>query len=74
MKIDAVENKNLLTWLLDHTDPDHMLIRIGAGKVLSITPQIISMVFGLPIGGENFKQYSWKEGIIFRQQLISDLN
>ena len=74
MKIDAVENKNLLTWLLDHTDPDRMLIRIGAGKVLPITPQIISMVFGLPIGGENFKQYSWKEGIIFRQQLISDLN
>jgi len=74
MKIDAVENKNLLTWLLDHTDPDRMLIRIGAGKVLPITPQIISMVLGLPIRGENFKQYSWKEGIIFRQQLISDLN
>ncbi|CAD6336576.1 unnamed protein product [Miscanthus lutarioriparius] len=61
MKIDAVENKNLLTWLLDHTDPDRMLIRIGAGKVLPITPQIISMVLGLPIGGENFEQYSWKE-------------
>jgi hypothetical protein len=74
MKIDAVQNKNLLSWLLDHTDPDQMLIKIGAGKVLPITPQIISMVLGLPIGGENFKQYSWKEGIIFRQQLISDLN
>ncbi|CAD6266749.1 unnamed protein product [Miscanthus lutarioriparius] len=64
MKIDAVENKNLLTWLLDHTDPDRMLIRIGAGKVLSITPQIISMVLGLPIRGENFKQYSWKEAFL----------
>ena len=60
MKIDAVENRNLLTWLLDHTNPDHMLIKIGAGKVLPITPQIISMVLGLSIGGENFKQYSWK--------------
>ncbi|XP_066389768.1 uncharacterized protein [Miscanthus floridulus] len=74
MKIDALENKNLLTWLLDHTDPDRMLIRIGAGKVLPITPQIISMVLGLPIRSQTFKQYSWKEGIIFRQQLISDLN
>jgi hypothetical protein len=74
MKIDAVQNKILLFWLLDHTDPDQMLIKIGAGKVLPITPQIISMVLGFPIGGENFKQYSWKDGIIFRQQLISDLN
>ncbi|XP_002455807.2 uncharacterized protein LOC8078188 [Sorghum bicolor] len=74
MKIDAVENKNLIIWLLDHTDPDQMLIKLGAGKVLPITPQIISMVLGLPIGGQNLKQYSWKEGIIFRQQLISDLN
>ncbi|XP_066360897.1 uncharacterized protein [Miscanthus floridulus] len=65
MKIDAIENKNLLTWLLDHTDPDRMLIRIGAGKVLPVTPQIISMVLGLPIRGENFKQYSWKEGFYF---------
>jgi hypothetical protein len=67
MKIDAVQNKNLLTWLLDHTDPDQMLIKIGPGKVLPITPQITSMVLGLPIGGQNFKQYTWKEGIIFRQ-------
>jgi hypothetical protein len=74
MKIDAVENNNLITRLLDHTDPDQMLIKFGAGKVLLITPQIISMVLGMPISGENFKQYSWKEGIIFCQQLISDLN
>lgn len=74
MKIDAIENKNLLCWLLDRIDPNSMLINLGPGKVLPITPRIISIVLGLPISVENLKIYSWKEGATFRQRLIRDLN
>jgi hypothetical protein len=51
-----------------------MLINLGPGKVLPITPRIISIVLGLPISVENLKIYSWKEGATFRQRLIRDLN
>jgi hypothetical protein len=74
LKIDAIENKNLLCWLLDRIDPNSMLINLGPGKVLPITPRIISIVLGLPISVENLKIYSWKEGATFRQRLIRDLN
>jgi hypothetical protein len=66
LNVDAVENKNHLSWLLDCTDPDTMVINIGPGKVLPITPWIISIVLGLPFGGDNLKIFSRKEGVMLR--------
>jgi len=47
MQIDAVESSDLLTWIMDRGSPVDMIIRIGPGKVLPITPSVIHMVLGL---------------------------
>jgi hypothetical protein len=46
MQIDVVESSDLLTWIMDSVSPVDMIIRLGPGKVLPITPSIIHMVLG----------------------------
>lgn len=53
MITEAVESRGLLPWLMDRINPDDMILRVGPGKFLPITPQIISIVLGLPLGGGN---------------------
>ena len=74
MQIDAVESSDLLTWIMDRVSPVDMIIRIGPGKVLPITPSVIHMVLGLPKGGSTIPSYSRMEDVQFRKQMISDLN
>ncbi|OEL21240.1 hypothetical protein BAE44_0017741, partial [Dichanthelium oligosanthes] len=74
MGIDAVESSDLLPWLMDRVSPVDMMISIGPGKVLPITPKVISMDLGLPAGGSNLKVYSSAEVVQFRKQLIHQLN
>ncbi|TVU18309.1 hypothetical protein EJB05_34399, partial [Eragrostis curvula] len=71
---EAVESRGLLPWLMDRIRPEDMIIRIGPGKILPITPQIIRMVVGLPNGGGNTKLYTWQQAVEFRRQLIRDLD
>ena len=74
MQIDAVESSDLLTWIMDRVSPVDMIIRIGPGKVLPITPSVIHMVLGLPKGGSTIPSYSRMEDVQFQKQMISDLN
>ncbi|CAL5000491.1 unnamed protein product [Urochloa decumbens] len=74
MEIDAVESRELLAWLMDRVSPVDMIIRIGPGKVLPITPESISMVLGLPIGGSRLHSSPLTEVSQFRKQLITELN
>ncbi|WVZ94601.1 hypothetical protein U9M48_040473, partial [Paspalum notatum var. saurae] len=73
MLTDAVESRNLLPWLLDKINPNDMVLRIGPGKNISVTPSIISMVLGIPHGGTNLKLYTTDEGRQFKKDLIKDL-
>ncbi|KAJ1254391.1 hypothetical protein BS78_K072700 [Paspalum vaginatum] len=73
MLTDAVESRNLLPWLLDRIKPNDMVLRIGPGKNIAVTPNIISMVLGIPHGGRNIKLYTTDEGRQFKKDLIQDL-
>ncbi|WVZ91351.1 hypothetical protein U9M48_037538 [Paspalum notatum var. saurae] len=73
MLTDAVESRNLLPWLLDRINPNEMVLRIGPGKNIAVTPSIISMVLGILHGGKNIKLYTTEEGCQFKKDLIKDL-
>ncbi|WVZ70141.1 hypothetical protein U9M48_018833, partial [Paspalum notatum var. saurae] len=73
MLTDAVESRNLLPWLLDKINPNDMVLSIGPGKNISVTPSITSMVLGIPHGGTNLKLYTTDEGRQFKKDLIKDL-
>jgi hypothetical protein len=59
---------------MDRVSPVDMIIRIGPGKVLPITPSIIHMVLGLPKGGSTLQSFSREAVVQFWKQLISELN
>jgi hypothetical protein len=74
MDFDIVECRMLIAWLMDRASPFDMMVRIGRGKVFSITKESISMVLGLHIGGCSLHSSPQTEVSRFRKQLITELN
>jgi uncharacterized membrane protein len=74
MDFDIVECKELIAWLMDRASPFDMIVRIGPGKVLPITKELISMVLGFHIGGCSLHSSAPTELSKFLKLLISELN
>ncbi|KAJ1279156.1 hypothetical protein BS78_04G133500 [Paspalum vaginatum] len=51
MKIDALECRRLLSWIMDPTSPRDMIIYAGPGKELRITEDVVRLILGLPSSG-----------------------
>lgn len=73
MKIDALECRKLLAWIMDRTDPRTMTIYAGAGKELRITKDVIRLIMGLPYGSSPRPDFDYKAKVRaaenFRQSL-----
>ncbi|KAL6842122.1 hypothetical protein ACP4OV_028101 [Aristida adscensionis] len=67
IRLEALECRALLPWLMDRIDPTDMIMRVGPGKELPITPREIGLVLGLPTSGRTIKELPWKEAVECRR-------
>lgn len=44
---------SLLKWLYYHIDPAMMILRVGPGKELKITKEVVQYILGLPSKGQS---------------------
>nr|AAL75744.1 Hypothetical protein [Oryza sativa Japonica Group]AAP52205.1 hypothetical protein LOC_Os10g06810 [Oryza sativa Japonica Group] len=53
MSLESLEQPDLIRWLMDRTDPDTMCISINDDMKIQITPRIVRLVLGTPLGGND---------------------
>uniref|UniRef100_A0A0E0EWT3 Aminotransferase-like plant mobile domain-containing protein n=1 Tax=Oryza meridionalis TaxID=40149 RepID=A0A0E0EWT3_9ORYZ len=51
MTLGSLEKPDLIRWLMDRTDPDTMCIVIEDDRKIQITPRVVHLVMGTPLGG-----------------------
>jgi len=53
IKLTSSSPPSLLKWLYDHIDPNTMALRVGPGKELKITKEVVHYVLGVPSKGQS---------------------
>jgi hypothetical protein len=51
----SLDNRELLSWLLDRFDPEDMIIQMGS-KQIRVTEHTVKCVLGLPCKGETLQR------------------
>lgn len=74
ISLNKLSSRGLVMWLMDKIDPDSMVINIKSGMTLSITPDVVHLVLGIPHGdGENVLPFEYKEQLAETTKLRADL-
>jgi hypothetical protein len=53
IKLRSSGPPSLLKWLYDHIDPQTMILKVGLGKEIKLTEEVVQYIFGVPSKGQS---------------------
>ncbi|EEC66586.1 hypothetical protein OsI_32797 [Oryza sativa Indica Group] len=73
MTLASLEKPDLIRWLMDRTDPDTMCISLDDDRKIQITPRIVQLVMGTPLGGKDIVIPPKKVVRIVHDRIVEEL-